>query len=66
MKIISAKVLDATHLELKEPIPAKTGDVIEISIPDDDDDEDARLWKLTASRKFLSAYDADDSIYDNL
>ena len=34
MKIISAKVLDATHLELSQPIPAKTGDLIEISIPD--------------------------------
>ena len=64
MKIISAKVLDATHLELSEPIPAKTGDLIEISIPDDDEND--RLWKVTASQKFLSAYDADDSIYDDL
>ncbi len=64
MKIISAKVLDATHLELSQPIPAKTGDLIEISIPDDD--EDNRLWKVATSQKFLSAYDVSDSIYDNL
>ncbi|MFQ5829993.1 MAG: hypothetical protein ACE5JD_12685 [Candidatus Methylomirabilia bacterium] len=64
MKIISAKVLDATHLELSEPIPAKTGDLIEISIPDDDEDE--RLWKEPARQKFLSAYDEADSIYDDL
>ena len=42
MKIISAKVLDATHLELSQPIPAKAGDMIEISIPGDDEDD--RLW----------------------
>ncbi len=64
MKIISAKVLDATHLELSQPIPAKAGDMIEISIPGDDEDD--RLWKVTATQKFLSAYDPADSIYDNL
>ena len=64
MKIISAKVLDATHLELGEPIPAKMGEVIEISIPEDDAGD--RLWRVMASQKFLSAYDTADSIYDNL
>ncbi len=64
MKIISAKVLDSTHLELTQPIPAKAGDLIEISVPDDDEHD--RLWKVAASQKFLSAYDAGDSIYDNL
>jgi hypothetical protein len=64
MKIISAKVLDPTHLELSEPIPAMTGDLIEISIPEDGENE--RLWKVTARQKFLSAYDSADSIYDNL
>lgn len=64
MKIISAKALDATHLELSEPIPAKTGDLIEISIPDDDEGE--RLWKEAARQKFLSGYDDADSVYDDL
>lgn len=64
MKIITARVLDATHLELSQPISAKTGDLVEISIRNDD--EDHRLWKVAASQKFLSAYDADDSIYDDL
>jgi hypothetical protein len=64
MRIISAKVLDATHLELSEPIPAKMGELIEISIPDSDEED--QLWKMTARQKLLSAYDADDSIYDNL
>jgi hypothetical protein len=64
MKTINAKVLDATHLELSQPIPARVDDVIQISIPDEDEDD--RLWKVAASQKFLSAYDAADSIYDNL
>ena len=64
MKIISARVLDATHLELSQPIPAKAGDLIEISIPDDDEDD--RRWKAAASQTLLSAYDPADSIYDNL
>ena len=64
MKIISAKVLDPTHLELSQPIPAKAGDLIEISILDDEEND--RLWKVAASQKFLSAYDTGDSIYDNL
>ena len=63
MKIISAKVLDPTHLELSQPIAAKEGDLIEISIPID---EDKQLWKAAAEQKFLSAYDPADAIYDRL
>ena len=63
MKIISAKVLDPPHLELSQPIAAKEGDLIEISIPID---EDEQLWKAAAEQKFLSAYDPADAIYDRL
>jgi hypothetical protein len=63
VKIITAKVLDPTHLELSQPIPAKEGDLIEISIPTDEDDQ---LWKAAAERNFLLAYDPADAIYDNL
>lgn len=63
MKVITAKVLDPTHLELSQPIPAKAGDLIEISIPVDEDD---RFWKAAAEEKFLSAYDPADAIYDRL
>ncbi len=63
MKIITAKVLDPTHLELSQPIPAKEGDLIEISIPIDKDEQ---IWKLAAEQKFLSAYDPADAIYDSL
>lgn len=63
MKIISAKVLDPTHLELSQPIAAKKGDLIEISIPID---EDKQLWKAAAEQRFLSAYDPADAMYDSL
>lgn len=63
MKIISAKVLDSTHLELSEPIPAEAGDLIEIAIPDD---ETERSWRVATRQKFLSAYDIADSVYDDL
>jgi hypothetical protein len=33
MKILEAKILDSTHLELSEPIPGPPGDFIEISLP---------------------------------
>ncbi len=63
MKIITAKVLDPTHLELSQPIPAKEGDLIEISIPTYQDEQ---LWKVAAEQSFLSAYDPADAIYDSL
>jgi hypothetical protein len=63
MKTISAKVLDPTHLELSQPISAKEGDLIEISISVDEDD---RFWKAAATQGFLSSYDPADAIYDRL
>ena len=64
MKIITAKVLDATHLELVQPIHVQPGALIQISIPDDDGAE--RLWKEAAKKHFLEAYDEQDAIYDDL
>jgi len=63
MKIISARVLDPTHLELSQPIQAKEGDLIEISIPVDEDDH---FWKAAATQGFLAAYDPVDALYDRL
>ncbi len=62
MKMISAKVLDSTHLELSEPISASPGDSIEITIAERPNDEG--LWREAARRRFLEAYDPGDSIYD--
>jgi hypothetical protein len=44
MRIISATILDATHLELSQPLSAKPGDVIQISFPSVTDDETA-VWR---------------------
>ncbi len=64
MKIIKAKILDQTHLELSQPIAAQPGDEIVISIPDEQEEEDA--WREAARKHFLEAYDDQDAIYDEL
>ena len=64
MRIITAKILDSTHLELSQPILAKPGESIQISIPDEDEDD--RLWREAAKKHFLEAYDDEDGIYDKL
>jgi hypothetical protein len=64
MKIIDARILDATHLELKQPISAQQGEYIQISIPDDKDE--VRSWQKAAKKHFLEAYDNRDAIYDEL
>lgn len=64
MKVISAKILDATHLELSQPIAMPPGATIEISIPDEG--EDASVWRDAARDHFLAAYDEQDAIYDDV
>ena len=64
MKIIQAKILDATHLELSQPIAAQPGEVIVISVPDAQEEED--VWRAAAQKYFLEAYDDQDAIYDEL
>jgi hypothetical protein len=41
MRVIAAKILDPTHLELGQPLEASPGDVIQISLLDAYADEDA-------------------------
>ena len=64
MKLVNAKILDSTHLELSEPISLQQGINIEISILDKNEDD--KLWKKSAKKRFLESYDEQDSIYDNL
>ena len=64
MKIIEAKILDSRHLELKQPISAQRGEYIQISIPDEREED--RLWQEAAKKHFLEAYDDRDAIYDKL
>lgn len=65
MRIISAKILDATHLELSQPLAASPGDVIQISLLSATDDELA-VWRDAAKQHLLDAYADEDAIYDEL
>jgi len=64
MKVITAKILDATHLELSQQIAAQPGKLIQISIPDGK--EEGKLWQELAITHFQKAYAAEDAIYDEL
>jgi hypothetical protein len=64
MRVISAKIIDKTHLELSQPIAAEPGATIEISIPDDADE--MRDWRELARHNALTAYADEDSVYDEL
>ena len=64
MKLITAKIIDPTHLELQEPIPTQPGKLIRISIPEKGEDE--LLWQQAAKKRFFEAYHDEDAIYDQL
>lgn len=64
MKIVKAKILDERHLELSQPISAKPGEFIMISIADEEEED--QLWREAAKKHFLESYDDQDSIYDDL
>jgi hypothetical protein len=65
MRVISATILDATHLELSQPVDAAPGQVIQISVPAEADDEMA-VWRDAAKQHLLDAYADEDAIYDEL
>jgi hypothetical protein len=65
MRLISAKILDATHLELSQPLDASPGEVIQISLPTETDDEMA-VWREAAQKHLLDAYADEDAVYDEL
>ncbi len=64
MEIISAKIVDLTHLELSQPISAEPGKRIQISIIDEGDEDS--MWREASKKKFFESYDTGDSIYDHL
>jgi len=65
MRIISATILDSTHLELSQPLDASPGEVIQISLASEPDDETA-VWRDAAKQRLLDAYADEDAIYDEL
>ena len=64
MKVITARIVDSTHLELSVPIPVQPGKLIQISIADEDEDDYS--WREAAKSHLLAAYDDGDAIYDEL
>jgi len=65
MRIIDAKILDSTHLELSQPLDAVPGEVIQISLQSGSDD-DMAVWHEAAKQRLLDAYADEDAIYDEL
>jgi hypothetical protein len=69
MQTISAKILDATHLELSQPLDGAPGQVIEIyllsEVPIGNDDETS-LWREAGKQHLLDVYTDADAVYDRL
>jgi hypothetical protein len=65
MQIISARILDSTHLELSQPIDALPGDVVQISVSAPADDE-GKLWREAALLHLMNSYADEDAVYDDL
>jgi hypothetical protein len=65
MRVIPAKILDPTHLELSQPLDVAPGKMIEISVPGEPDEEMV-VWREAAKRHLLDAYADEDAIYDEL
>ncbi len=65
MRVISATILDATHLELSQPLDAPPGEMIQISLPSETEDEMA-VWRDASKQHLLDAYADEDAVYDEL
>jgi hypothetical protein len=69
MQTISAKILDATHLELSEPLNVPPGQVIQISLPPETpagDDDEMAPWRKAGKKHMFDAYADEDAVYDSL
>lgn len=64
MKVITAEVVDATHLILTQPIQFPAGETIRISIPEPEEAE--RLWRERARDHLFDASAEEDALYDEL
>jgi hypothetical protein len=65
MRVINATILDPTHLELSQPLDASPGEVIQISLPTESDD-DIAVWREAGKQHLLNAYADEDAVYDEL
>lgn len=65
MRTFDAKILDATHLELSQPLDAVPGEVIKIALATSGDEE-MTIWRDASKQHLLDAYADEDAIYDEL
>ena len=65
MKLVKAKILDPTHLELTEPLRSRPGEYVEIALAEEGENEE-EVWRAAARERFLAAYAEEDAIYDDL
>lgn len=65
MRVISATILDATHLELSQPLDAEPGEVIQIALSGEPEDE-LTAWREAGKQRMLDAYADEDAVYDEL
>ena len=65
MRVISAKILDSTHLELSEPVQGSPGQTITISVSTEAEG-DMPAWRVAGKQRLLNAYSDEDDVYDTL
>ena len=58
MVVVSAKVLDSTHLELLRPIAARQGGTVLVSVaePDEKEADDRAQWLALSAASLQAAY----------
>ena len=57
MVVVRAKVIDATHLELSNPIPGPLGRQVVVSVADSsNEDADRESWRSLSAEGLASAY----------
>lgn len=64
MKIMTATLVDSTHLELSQPLAVPLGASLQIAIAEEGEEE--HLWRDAAKQHCLDAYGEQDAIYDDL
>ena len=61
---VQARVLDATHLELSEPIRARQGERIVVALPESEGDEgDRAAWLRVSAGTLRAAYGESEPQY---
>ena len=65
MKMMKAKVIDSTHLELLKPISSKNGKTVVVIVTDADEKDDERQEWLSLSMEGLrAAYGDSEPVYE--